>query len=229
MVSVSGDRALALPVSLALLAIVFSILAGVASAEESSEEPLQVGITHELPEDGPVEPGLYGFRAMVPDTSGSGVCLRWFFDGLEVTRGEDLEAYLSPGNHTILLEAFDGSNTSWSTINVTVAPVRQTRSSTDIFLYLSLGSAAIVAVALLSFVFYVVFDLIRSSGVMTEVEETGKGPTGKIAGEGLSCDICLRPVTGEGRNIECRCGALFHGSCGKREGVCPECGREIMV
>jgi hypothetical protein len=92
-----------------------------------------------------------------------------------------------------------------------------------------MGLTAMVAVSLISFFIYMVYDMIRSSGTLAVAEVNVKEHERGSNVSEISCEICLRPITIDGKGIECICGALFHGRCGKREGVCPECGREIMI
>ncbi len=200
-----------------------------ASSEESSENPFRVEILHDIPPEGTVEPGLYVFQAGIEGPEASDPAIRWSYDGFEVSKGSELEAYLSPGNHSIMVEAIFEGNVSKETLNVTVSLPPESGSDSNLLLLISVGLAAMVAATLLTFFVYVVFDMFRSSGVMTVKNEKNPEARVETKDHGTSCDICLRPITRDTRSIECQCGSDFHPSCGRREGVCPECGREIMI
>ncbi|MCD6384032.1 MAG: hypothetical protein J7L88_06185 [Thermoplasmata archaeon] len=70
--------------------------------------------------------------------------------------------------------------------------------------------------------------------VEMEIERGGawetrrRGPIGKVT-EGYTCAICLNTIQPGAEYVKCTCGARFHRKCAIRVGVCPRCGREIMV
>ncbi|MGA1847756.1 MAG: hypothetical protein ACMUHB_00315, partial [Thermoplasmatota archaeon] len=229
MVSVSGSRAVAPLVVIAFLMILLSACPFSASTGDVPQRSFRVEILHEIPMEGTVEPGIYLFQAGMEGPEAGDPAFRWSFDGLEVSRGSELEAYLSPGNHSIMLEAVFEGNVSEETLNVTVSLSSETGSGSIPLLWISVGIAAMVAASLLTFFLYVLFDMVRSSGVMTAKDDDHAGIQMEKIDHGRSCDICLKPFTGDTRTIECQCGSSFHPPCGRREGVCPECGREIMI
>ncbi|MCD6171088.1 MAG: hypothetical protein J7J36_01520, partial [Thermoplasmata archaeon] len=45
----------------------------------------------------------------------------------------------------------------------------------------------------------------------------------------LRCDICFGKFKPGVEIVRCECGAVFHKSCAKRVGVCPNCGRKLDI
>ncbi len=56
-------------------------------------------------------------------------------------------------------------------------------------------------------------------------------PTSKVKGaeDIYNCAICLKPILPPQEPVKCACGERFHRGCALRKGICPRCGRDIMV
>jgi hypothetical protein len=90
----------------------------------------------------------------------------------------------------------------------------------------------VIAIAVMMVLFfYAVIDILKKRS-NDDLISNGNGRLLLSRDEittGSICEICLKTISKEQGSVECRCGALFHNLCGKREAVCPECGREIMT
>jgi hypothetical protein len=178
--------------------------------------------------DDPI-PGEYTFEASISDPDGQDVDCLWKVDGEAVTCGRTFTTYLEEGIHSITVEATDGQWMSMDAIHLEIkADDRdELKNGIDIVWIISLSFLLLVIVFLLLFIAAVIHSFYSSRRIVSSV--SGSTVEIKSSWDLLDCDICLKALNEGHKTTKCRCGAQFHKGCGKKEGVCPECGREILI
>jgi hypothetical protein len=191
--------------------------------------PPSVEIVVPMMENEVRSPGEYTFEASVSDPDGQVVECTWSVDDIPITCGRTFTTYLSEGPHSVGVEVTDGQWTIVKDTDLTIerAGPQKKNSTIDVILILSLSFLVIIVISLIVFSLYALITAYRS---IKEDRIDSKVTVESERGSGWSeCDICLKALKNDRSTTECRCGAVFHRGCGKREGVCPECGREILL
>ncbi|MGA1794058.1 MAG: hypothetical protein ACMUHM_08910 [Thermoplasmatota archaeon] len=187
-----------------------------------------VRVQHLLDDGEEPTEGINRFRIFAEDPDGQELDIIWYVDGQAVISEGDLEVHLLRGDHVISAGVTDGQWTVLEEMNVTVhaSPVRIERGGFDLMKVSSIVSLVFSALCWLCFGIFIFISYIRErSTPEDDDEEYGSA----VDPEVLTCEICMNELKeGLGR-IKCRCGALMHRGCGRREGVCPKCGRELLI
>ncbi len=190
-----------------------------------------VDLHHNIDDLERVEEGDYRFNAICSGFGNISPNYQWTFDNMSIHHGPLLEAYLSPGEHDIVLFV-TASNVSISrSLHLTVYEVSDDGNTFDTFHLISLVGLIFVILITIALFSYFAFDTMRRHRSRSYLDHIGDRKGGPSSGYrmGSTCDICLKPIKVDQVSVECRCGAVFHRVCGKKEAVCPECGREIMI
>ncbi|MGA1872131.1 MAG: hypothetical protein ACMUHY_00530 [Thermoplasmatota archaeon] len=173
--------------------------------------------------------GWNEFRASVMDPDGQDTRISWSIDGEEVSTDYEVRAYLLRGEHQIRVEAFDGQWVSVDQMNMTVHPPDQIRSE---------GEWDLMKVSSILFLMFAVLVLLTFLGYAASVyvrernwrEASSIGDLEQKMDVALQyCEVCMGEVRESQDKVRCRCGATMHRGCGRREGVCPGCGREVLI
>jgi hypothetical protein len=165
------------------------------------------------------------------DPDGDHLSYRWVVDGEVTGEGSSLSLDPGPGDHEIILYASDGDLETNASIIITVAESSEENGGLSpliiIIPLIILLAAAGIGLA--------VFLNVRRRGSPDEDdgEEESWGDDGsdddRRTDKKIKCGLCMRAVTDSRRSVKCRCGERFHVKCAMKEGVCPECGREILI
>jgi len=173
--------------------------------------------------------GSNHFLMVAEDPDGQELESSWFVDGQMVISESELEVYLSEGDHVICAEVTDGQWIVREELNVTVkaeVPEIQ-RDGTDLSEVVAGGFLVLSVLCCLTFGVFVAISKFRDR-METEVDNDDN-IGGTVDPDDLSCEICMNGIKEAQGRIKCRCGAIMHKGCGRREGVCPQCGREVLI
>lgn len=169
------------------------------------------------------------FLMIAVDPDGQELERFWSVDGQRVLSDNELNVYLSEGDHVIGAELSDGQWTVRKELNVTVkgeGPGIE-HDGVDLMGIAAGGFLALSILCCLSFGSIVIISYLKDRASQTTESDDDIG--GMIDLAGLTCEICMNEIKeGRGRT-KCRCGAVMHKGCGRREGVCPKCGREVLI
>lgn len=174
-------------------------------------------------------PGEYIFEVSAMDPDGQVVSCLWKVDNETITQGSHLTAYLDEGFHSIRVEVSDGQ---WTIVKEAEMKIEESDtegsgSGIDLLRVLSITFLVIVIISVLLFLSFAFYSYYRSR--WKEEMDADSDAEMDYDQSSAVCDICLNELK-KGRSVkDCRCGASFHAGCGRREGVCPECGREILI
>jgi hypothetical protein len=191
--------------------------------------PPSVNIIRPLDNNEISSPGEYTFEASVSDPDGQDVHCLWKIDNEAMTEGRVFTTFLDEGSHSISIEVSDGQ---WTTVEVEdieieITDQKESNGSIDIVWILSLSFLSIVVISLFLFILFAFNSVYRSKWIQRS-ESRMEIELGSTQGS-IDCDICLKTMKKDQTSTNCRCGAVFHKGCGRSEGVCPECGREILI
>lgn len=189
----------------------------------------EVDIKH-VKSDGerPVE-GRNRFIAEAIDPDGQGLSYKWTVDDLAASSDSQIDVYLPAGEHSIGVEVTDGQwlVREWMNVSLNGMDRIEVEKGPDVMKWLSLIFMTICLIAVITFIIYafstVILERSRGYNIGVDQKVDEKDPFGQI------CEICMKEVRSEQLSITCRCGARVHRGCGRREGVCPKCGREILI
>ncbi|MBN1390020.1 MAG: hypothetical protein JXA22_05200 [Candidatus Thermoplasmatota archaeon] len=173
--------------------------------------------------------GMNIFVARATDPDGQKMTYHWTVDGVEASSEERMDVYLSPGEHTIGIKVNDGQWSIEDERDVTILEMEEIDVEKEIDL-LNLISIAFLVICSLALMAFTIFAISTSIIQRLKGEEAGTGTEeDNIAPGDAICDICMKELKGEQKIVTCRCGARMHRGCGNREGVCPKCGREVLI
>ena len=152
------------------------------------------------------------------DTLGEG-------DSIEIEgRGEDLH---------IRMVVSDGDLISVAHVNITAGDEQGSDQGGGGLITVILILIAVITLAVIMVGGYIA---VRRMGLIPadrELSVSGGEESWDDGGEetdkNIKCGICMRTVSDPERSVKCKCGERFHRRCAIREGICPECGREILV
>ena len=165
------------------------------------------------------------------DPDGDPIEIVWMESGEMIGQGVMIEIEGTGEDRILSLVVSDGYLESSVEVNVTVPDPPGSDHDWIFATILAMGGILIIIVLAAGiFVFLRSRDVVRgeeeiSDGEDAESWEDGEEDTDKK----IKCGICMRPMTDRNRSVKCRCGERFHRRCAKREGICPECGREVLV
>ena len=187
-----------------------------------------VDILHNSEETGSY-PGIHMFSASASDPDGQELTFQWEIDGIQASSSGAFSTYLKEGAHTISLEVSDGQWVQEKQIEVLISPinVEEDDEGMDMVWIISLIFLLVIACSFIVFSIYILLNKIQRSAVKREIMNGERKASINISSS--TCDICLSKMKDGQSRTDCRCGAQFHKGCGRREGVCPECGREILI
>lgn len=193
-----------------------------------SRPPL-VDIMHISNDDSNSFPGEQLFSASASDPDGQKLSFNWKVDGIHASSEKMLVTYLDEGTHNISVEVSDGQWIIEKELDILISPrpIQKEDKEIDVLRVSSLIFLVIVGVALILFSIYAGLTTIQARMTASQIKNGERRR--KPDTSSLSCDICLKGLKESQSSITCRCGARFHKGCGKKEGVCPECGREILI
>jgi hypothetical protein len=176
--------------------------------------------------------------------------VRWTVNGTPAGDGPLLDLMLTEPIINVTVHVSDGHYTVSDSVILT-AIEKEGRDGEDFPLLLALliltGLIIIFIVASVAVFLFLGARKKRSVGeeaedwgvdARTSGGKAGRGPRGKVysapgsskgRGGAAGCSICLRGLKAGTEHPRCRCGAHFHKACALREGICPDCGREIML
>ena len=180
------------------------------------------------PEGGRVPLGeVLTLHSQAADPDGDEMNLMWFVDGSRHSNGTTVKLELGLGNHTVELVASDGDLEASANVTIEVfeVPSGGGEEGSGALLVVMTASGALVLILIAAFL---VLLVVRSRSYDDNVYTVSTGSTKKDPVE-KRCPICMRSMRKGKRHVKCRCGAAFHNSCAMEEGVCPECGRELMI
>jgi hypothetical protein len=172
---------------------------------------------------------LYVFSASASDPDGQELEYEWLVDGLPASSKPFLTTPLEQGAHNITLKVTDGQWSVEKAMDVLVPPAhdRGDEAELEIFTTISLVFMILITLLLVLFSIFALSTGVRS--YLKRKEKMNGERRAPLKFTSSSCDICLNNLGGGTSKVSCRCGSTFHRGCGKKEGICPECGREILL
>lgn len=198
---------------------------GSGTAVSRATRPPEVRIVG-IPANGRVrEGGSLMLGAAVSDPDGDELELKWFVDGVEMSNGTTCRIEPGLGTHEVRLVASDGYHEiecegTFEVVEGSSAP-------------LMIGIAAIsllLLFLLIALIAFAAFMMMRRGKAPVESEEDwGEEEAEEEDEKGAKCSICMRRIPEKAAPVKCRCGSRFHKGCARNEGVCPDCGREILI
>jgi len=174
-------------------------------------------------------PGIHIFSADFSDPDGQELKCLWTVDGEPASSDHILTTHLNEGAHEIKINITDGQWWIEDELEILVIePKTQTKDvEKGIVWYISLSFLVVTILIMVVFMAYVINERIKNAQ-MRRMISNGERKV-KVGPSSRACDICLGGFEKGMKIHNCRCGARFHMGCGRREGTCPECGREILI
>jgi hypothetical protein len=214
--------------------------------------PPEVQITSERSLDGQLTLGTHlELKASTYDPDLETLTVRWTVNGTDAGDGPVLDLVLIEPKINVTVFVSDGHYTvSDSVIINAMEQERGDGKDLPLLTAVILSMVMMLIVMVIATITVILFLAARKKraddgeaedwGVDVREKRvgSGRGPKGKVystpgsskgRGGAVGCSICLRGLKTGSEHPRCRCGARFHKACAMRKGVCPDCGREIML
>jgi DNA-directed RNA polymerase subunit RPC12/RpoP len=212
----------------------------------------EVWITSDLPLDGDLRIGQeVQLKASVFDPDQEALSFLWTVNGSAAGNGTVRDLVLVSSFINVTVTVSDGCLSGMDFVVLTAFYPNGRVEATFPVLPVLIGSGALLMIVIVATAVSVmtltsyrkarskgegVEDHGRDTKVRNDRPEKGRkskvysGPGSSKGGGGeAGCSICMKTFQARSDNPRCRCGALFHKACALRKGVCPDCGREIML